>query len=64
MKALPAPGSAGAWVLAARPATLPVAVAPVAVGSAVAYASGTFRPFAALAALTCWNASSYCCRPS
>lgn len=33
---LPAPGSAGAWWLAARPRTLPVAIAPVVVGSAVA----------------------------
>lgn len=30
----PAPGSARAWVLAARPATLPVSVAPVLVGAA------------------------------
>ena len=35
-RALPAPGSMGAWVLASRPATLPVAVAPVVVGVAVA----------------------------
>lgn len=34
--ALPAPGSLGAWWLAARPRTLPVAVAPVIVGAAVA----------------------------
>jgi 1,4-dihydroxy-2-naphthoate octaprenyltransferase len=33
---LPAPGSVGAWWLAARPRTLPVAVAPVLVGAAVA----------------------------
>lgn len=33
---LPAPGSMGAWWLAARPRTLPVAVAPVLVGAAVA----------------------------
>ncbi len=33
---LPAPGSFGAWWLAARPRTLPVAVAPVVVGTAVA----------------------------
>lgn len=33
---LPAPGSVGAWWLAMRPRTLPVAVAPVLVGTAVA----------------------------
>ncbi|NUP04620.1 MAG: 1,4-dihydroxy-2-naphthoate polyprenyltransferase [Polyangiaceae bacterium] len=51
MNALPAPGSVGAWVLAARPATLPVAVAPVAVGSSIASASGSFNAAAGLAAL-------------
>lgn len=35
-RALPLPGSFTAWVMAARPATLPVAVAPVMVGAAVA----------------------------
>jgi 1,4-dihydroxy-2-naphthoate octaprenyltransferase len=39
------------WQLAARPKTLPAAVAPVLVGAALAYAAGSFRPFAALAAL-------------
>jgi 1,4-dihydroxy-2-naphthoate polyprenyltransferase len=34
----PAPGSIGAWVLAARPATLAVSLAPVAVGAAIAIA--------------------------
>ncbi len=34
---LPAPGSSGAWWLAARPRTLPVAIAPVITGTAVAY---------------------------
>ena len=48
---LPAPGSIGAWVLAARPATLPVAVAPVAVGAAVASTLGTLRVPAVLSAL-------------
>jgi len=33
--ALPKPGSAGAWWLAARPRTLPVAIAPVIIGVAV-----------------------------
>lgn len=48
---LPAPNSVGAWVLAARPATLPVAVAPVVVGAAIASGSPTFRPLAVCAAL-------------
>lgn len=49
--ALPEPGSAGAWVLAARPRTLAAAVAPVAVGTAVAAVRGGVHPGAALAAL-------------
>ncbi len=35
--ALPTPGSAGAWWLAARPRTLPIAIAPVITGAAIAY---------------------------
>jgi 1,4-dihydroxy-2-naphthoate octaprenyltransferase len=44
------PGSPRAWILAARPATLPAAIAPVAVGTACAYAAGGLRPGPALAA--------------
>ena len=46
-----APGSIGAWMLAARPATLTAAFAPVAVGTACAWRVGGFRWDAALAAL-------------
>lgn len=45
------PGSARAWVLAARPTTLTAAFAPVAVGTACALQVGGFRWNAALAAL-------------
>ena len=40
-----------AWVLAARPRTLPASVAPVVVGVALAIRAGTFDPLASLAAL-------------
>ena len=46
-----APGSVKAWVLAARPATLTAALAPVAVGTACAWRVERFRWDAALAAL-------------
>ncbi len=46
-----APGSIRAWILAARPATLTAAFAPVAVGTACAWRVGAFRWDAALAAL-------------
>lgn len=49
--ALPRPGSPGAWLLAVRARTLPAAVVPVAVGTAVAHVTGGARWDAALAAL-------------
>jgi 1,4-dihydroxy-2-naphthoate polyprenyltransferase len=39
------------WAMAARPRTLPAAVAPVLVGTALAGSEGTFRPLALIAAL-------------
>ncbi len=39
------------WLLAARPRTLPAAVAPVLVGTALAVSEGRFRPLAFVAAL-------------
>lgn len=39
-----------AWILASRPRTLTAAIAPVLLGSAVAFARGAFHPGAALAA--------------
>jgi 1,4-dihydroxy-2-naphthoate polyprenyltransferase len=46
-----APGRVRAWVMAARPATLPAAVAPVLVGTAVAVHARHFRALPFLAAL-------------
>jgi 1,4-dihydroxy-2-naphthoate octaprenyltransferase len=48
---VPAPGSARAWWLAARPRTLTVSLAPVAVGTAAAAAEGEAAALPALAAL-------------
>ncbi len=51
----PDPGPRGrvaVWALAARPKTLPAAAAPVVLGSACAFAAGSFRLGPALAALT------------
>lgn len=45
------PGSARAWLLASRPATLTAALVPVMVGTAVAHATGGVRVVPALAAL-------------
>lgn len=45
------PGSARAWLLASRPATLTAAVVPVLVGTAVAHAQGEFKKGPALSAL-------------
>jgi len=45
------PSPARVWFMAARPATLPAAVAPVLVGTAVAYRAGHVRPLPFLAAL-------------
>ena len=44
-------GTLRLWVVAARPRTLPAAIAPVLVGTALAGSEGTFRPLAFAAAL-------------
>jgi 1,4-dihydroxy-2-naphthoate octaprenyltransferase len=48
---LPRPGSGGAWWLAIRPKTLTAALAPVLIGTALAYGDQLFRLGPALAAL-------------
>jgi len=45
------PSSLRIWLMAARPRTLPAAVAPVLVGTALAATGGTFRPFTFVAAM-------------
>ncbi len=45
------PSGARIWLVAARPRTLPAAVAPVLVGTALAGTAGIFHPFSFLAAL-------------
>ncbi len=47
----PAVPTPRAWLLAARPRTLPAAVSPVLIGAAMAYAEGAFAPLPAVAAL-------------
>jgi 1,4-dihydroxy-2-naphthoate polyprenyltransferase len=47
----PVPGSPTAWLMAIRPRTLPAAVAPVVVGTAMAAADGVASPLPAVAAL-------------
>jgi len=47
----PRPGSLGAWLLAARPRTLPASASGVIVGSALALHDGRFQAVPALAAL-------------
>ncbi len=42
-----------AWILASRPKTLPAAVMPVLVGSAIAIHDNKFKPLAAIVALIC-----------
>jgi len=45
------PSAAHIWLMAARPRTLPAAVAPVLVGTALAASDGTFKPLTFVAAL-------------
>ena len=47
----PTPSPLRAWLAAARPRTLPAAMTPVLVGTALAIADNVFHPLAALAAL-------------
>ncbi|HXB15059.1 MAG TPA: 1,4-dihydroxy-2-naphthoate polyprenyltransferase [Solirubrobacteraceae bacterium] len=45
------PSAVRIWLMAARPRTLPAAIAPVLVGTSLALGNGTFHPLAFLAAL-------------
>ncbi|MGC8774095.1 MAG: 1,4-dihydroxy-2-naphthoate polyprenyltransferase [Chlorobaculum sp.] len=47
------PSAFQAWMLAIRPKTLPAGAMPVVIGSALAAASGVFKPLPALVALIC-----------
>ncbi|NTU54498.1 MAG: 1,4-dihydroxy-2-naphthoate polyprenyltransferase, partial [Chlorobiaceae bacterium] len=47
------PSALQAWMLAIRPKTLPAGAMPVVLGSALAFANGTFRVLPALVALIC-----------
>ena len=47
----PEPSRLGAWLIAARPHTLPAAVSPVVVGTGLALGEGVFAPLPAMAAL-------------
>jgi 1,4-dihydroxy-2-naphthoate octaprenyltransferase len=51
MSAETGPSRAKAWLMAARPQTLPAGASPVVVGTGLAVNAGVFRPLAALAAL-------------
>lgn len=45
---------AQAWLLAARPKTLPAALAPVVLSQSMAYANGAFSLSVAGGVLACW----------
>ena len=47
------PGSASVWLLAARPKTLPASIAPVLIGTAMAYGDGGLHGPSAVASLAC-----------
>jgi 1,4-dihydroxy-2-naphthoate polyprenyltransferase len=51
MKKAPQISKQQAWLMATRPKTLPAALAPVVVGTSLAFHDGAFRPLPALAAL-------------
>jgi len=53
MDIMKTPSPRQAWIMAARPKTLPASVAPIVVGIAFAYADGYFRWEPALAAFFC-----------